>query len=269
MRTPADLSKIVNQSGFPLQIALDRFISDHPGPGGWQVLYREHGWRHSSSGQEGFADLVLQGQNDSLVVVLEAKRVMEADWIFLQQSQSSFDINWARVWVNRTGIAGDREHSGYFDLHVDPSSYESMFCTMPGQDKSRPMLERLAADVLASTEAIATEERAVMLQQRPRIRIYLPVIVTTARLTTALIDPAKIELSSGEASDIEHKEIGWIRFRKQFSSDFAVQPDAANDFAAHSAAKEKSVFVVNVMYLFDFLDSLNIVQTSAFRSLVR
>ena len=50
------ISKLINQSGFPLQLAIDRLVQDRSDQLGWKVVYREHGWR-SPDGQIGFVDL--------------------------------------------------------------------------------------------------------------------------------------------------------------------------------------------------------------------
>lgn len=55
MRTDDDLSKLLNQSGFPLQLAIDRMVEERSDELGWKVVYREHGWK-GLDGQSGFAD---------------------------------------------------------------------------------------------------------------------------------------------------------------------------------------------------------------------
>lgn len=253
MRSDEDLSKLVNQSGFPLQVAIDKMVQDRSDQLGWKVVYREHGWK-SPDGQSGFADLVLEDQYKSSVLVVECKRVLEADWLFLEELPGSPPSKRTRLWATNTADHG-KEHSGYYDAQALPESHESMYCVVAGQDaKSRPMLERVAAETTAAMEAIAIEELPVIAKRKHGLRMYVPVIVTTARLVVSRFDPKLVTLQSGEASAVSHEVQPWVRFRKQFSSEYAVQPKNPEwDFSELAAAKEKLVYVVNVQSFADFL----------------
>lgn len=144
-----------------------------------------------------------------------------------------------------------------------------MYCVVAGQDtKSRPMLERVASELSAAMEAIAVEELPVITKRGYGLRMYVPVIVTTARLVVSQLDPKLVELKNGEASAIAHQVQPWIRFRKQFSSEYAVEPKNPEwAFSALSAAKEKVVFVVNVESFLEFLAQWK-VQDSSLRALM-
>lgn len=262
MRTDADLSKLVNQSGFPLQLALDRMVQDRSDELGWNVLYREHGWRNVD-GQTGFADLVLEDRSGSSVLVVECKRVLDADWIFLEESSDKPPSRLTRLWATNTPNHGT-EHSGYYDARSMPESRESMYCVVAGHDpKSRPMIERVAAETAAAMEAIAMEEHPVLSKRGYGLRMYAPVIVTTARLVSSRFDATLVALDSGEASAIAHEVLPWIRFRKQFSPEFAVAPrDVEWNFSELAAAKEKVVFIVNVNSFADFLKKWSVTSSS-------
>lgn len=250
MRTDSDLSKLVNQSGFPLQLALDRLIQDRSANLRWRVVYREHGWR-SEDGQSGFADLVLEDEYRTSVLVVECKRVLESDWVFLEPAPSGRPTTATRLWATNTP-----NYSGYYDARVAPESPVSMYCVVAGQDpKGRPMLERIAAEVSAATEAIAGEEHPILLARTHGLRMYAAVVVTTARLICSRVDASKIELKTGEAADLSHREVPWIRFRKQLAPEYAMVPDAERaSFPEIAAAKEKTVFVVNVEAFAEFLE---------------
>lgn len=154
MREPSALTRIINQSGFPLQLAIDRYVTENADVLGWSVLYREHGWIHSN-GECGFADLVLEDRYGTSVLVVECKRVLDSDWLFLEEAGRINETLHARIWIDNTGRGKD--HSGYYDLLAE--SPVSMYCIVAGQDpKSRPLLERVAADTASATEAIAAEE---------------------------------------------------------------------------------------------------------------
>lgn len=259
MRDQRDLSKQLNQSGFPLQLAIDNMVRARSAEIGWNLLYREHGWS-SPDGQSGFADLVLEDRHRSSVVVLECKRVLDSDWLFIEESGSNNETLRTRVWVNNTPEA--RAYSGYFDIRSKPASPESMYCVVGGQDaRSRPLLERVSAETCAATEAIALEEYPHMKSRNYGFRMYVPVIVTTARLSVSSVDTASLSLSTGEASRVTHREVPFVRFRKQLSSEFAIQPRDSNlEFAELANAREKMVFIVNAEHLGGFLkqwDTLN------------
>lgn len=253
MRDQGALSKIINQSGFPLQLAVDELLRRKGGEIGWGVLYREHGWSNPD-GQLGFADLVLEDRYRTCVMVLECKRVLDSDWLFLEESGANNETIRTRAWVNNTPDHG-KEHSGYYDFRANPTSPESMYCVIAGQDqKSRPLLERLAAETCAATEAIAIEEYSSMLDLRYGFRLYVPVIVTSARLSISSVDTQSIALSTGEASAVTHREVPFVRFRKQLSSAFAVNPKGLErGFLELATAREKMVFVVNTTHLEPFL----------------
>lgn len=262
MRTDTDLSKIINQSGFPLQLVIDRLIGDRSAQLGWKVLYREHGWR-SPDGQSGFVDLVLENNWGTSVLVIECKRVLDADWIFLEELPTSLPSTRVRLWATNTPKYG-KEHSGYYDAAALPESPESMYCVVAGQDaKSRPMLERVASEVSSAMEAIAVEELSVITKRGYGLRMYVSVIVTTARIVVSQIDPKLVSLKDGEASSIKHQVQPWVRFRKQFSPEFAVEPKNPEwSFSELAAAKEKIVFVVNAESLPEFLSKWEIEKNS-------
>lgn len=259
MRTDLDLSKLLNQSGFPLQLAIDRLVQAQSDQLGWRVLYREHGWR-SLDGQSGFVDLVLEDKWRTSVLVVECKRVLDADWLFLEElSINASPSLRVRLWATNTPNHGTA-HSGYYDAAALPESRESMYCVVAGQDsKSRPMLERVAAEVSSAMEAIALEELPVLTKRGYGLRMYVPIILTTARIVVSQFDPDLVNLKNGELETAVHQVQPWVRFRKQFSSDFAVEPKNLDwDFSALASAKEKVVFVVNTESLPAFLSKWSV-----------
>lgn len=262
MRSEDDLSKLVNQSGFPLQLAIDRLVQDKADQIGWSVLYREHGWKHPD-GQGGFIDLGLMNRHRTAIAVLECKRVLESDWLFLEPAPPQNPTLDTRLWITSTGKRA-REHFGYFDALAKPDSPESTYCVVAGQDpKSRPLLERLAAELTAATEALAAEERSLLTQQSVGVRFYVSILVTTARLHHSTLDASAVTLETGEAPSIQHTEVPWIRFRKQLSSEFAVEPDLSGwGFDRLAAAKEKQIFVVSAVHLTNFLKRWQLIDHS-------
>lgn len=264
MRSDDDLSKLINQSGYPLQIAVDQQVRDQSDQHGWSVLYREHGWKHVD-GQSGFIDLALEHRDGSSVLVVECKRVLEADWLFIEPSPVATPTLNTRLWAVNTENHG-KKYSGYFDALAKPESRESSFCVIAGQDpKSRPLLERLAAELTAATEALAIEEQPIITKRRYGLRMYVAVVVTTARLHMSEFDPRQVNIPLGEAQAVSHREVQWIRFRKQLSSEFAVPPRNTDwDFSELALAKEKQVFIVNVSHLTDFLRRWQVIDRSLY-----
>jgi hypothetical protein len=263
MRNDEHLTDLVNQSGFPLQMAVEHVVRGLRHDAGemfsWEVIYREHGWQ-SPEGDGGFMDLVLQrGAFGPYVLVLECKRVKEAEWLFLVERGAEQPTNDARIWITNRRT-GQLQFSGYFDVVAEPRSPVSMFCVLDGgNDSRRSMLERIAAEVCTATEALAEEEQGLpaMAALANKLRMYASVIVTNARLVLSRIDPSDIDLASGKTPTAIHTEAPWLRFRKQFSDKAAVPADAPT-FTQAAKAKEKSVFIVNVSHLSEFLSEWNV-----------
>jgi len=243
-------------------MAIDRMITEQLETIGWRVLSREHGWQ-GVDGQSGFIDLVLEDKWQSSVLVLECKRVQESDWLFLCESATCDPSSRTRLWITNTAGHG-KEHSGFFDVLSEPESHESMFCVVAGQDaKARPMLERVAAEIAAATQALAVEEHPFVAQRQHGLRMYASVVVTTARLFLSRVDSSKVVMATGEVCEASHVEIPWIRFRKPFSFERAIEPmDPTGDYAAIATSKEKLVFVVNVLALEKFLRAWAVVNNS-------
>ena len=125
------------------------------------------------------------------------------------------------------------------------------------------MLERVAAETTAAVEAIAIEEHSVITERQYGLRMYVPVIVTTARLLVSRFDPKLVALQTGEASAVSHEVQPWMRFRKQFLSRYAVQPKNPEwEFSELAAAKEKMIYGVNVQSFADFLGKWEVTNNS-------
>jgi hypothetical protein len=173
------LKDAVNRSGFPLQIRTAGLVDETSNQHGWKVLYSEHAW---NNGDDGGIDLVLRGRDSTAVMVVECKRVLDTTWVFLIPSTNVPNRRYCKSWVGRYNNSAVR----YFDWHelaIDPASPQSAYCIVDGEDpKSKPMLERVAAEVVAATEALAREEQSILVRQSDYLRVYFGVIVTTATL---------------------------------------------------------------------------------------
>ncbi|MGN6151177.1 MAG: hypothetical protein ACTHOH_04095 [Lysobacteraceae bacterium] len=171
---------VTNASGFPLQIAIENLVrttqSDHP----WRVAYVEHSWANKFDEKSGFIDLVLRNQYGNLTLNIECKRVRDTSWTFLPSDGSGRNKGHCKAWVSRYKD-GRMTCFGWCDLIVSPATPEALFCAVRGQSNSTPMLERIGAELISATEALANEERDFRPVDK-HIMLYFSVIVTTAEI---------------------------------------------------------------------------------------
>ena len=72
---------------------------------------------------------------------------------------------------------------------------------MESQKKERPLLEYDSGSLLNATEALSIEDLNTSAKFSNELaKIYFPVLITTATLIVAPIDPEKISLARGEIS---------------------------------------------------------------------
>ncbi|MBW1796387.1 MAG: hypothetical protein JRJ38_18545 [Deltaproteobacteria bacterium] len=253
------LKQAVNSSGFPLQIGIEHFVEKTSGSHGWKVLYTEHSWKNLNSNNSGFIDLVLTDEFGTSIMVVECKRVQNTNWIFLLPSERQKRRRHARAWVSRSN--GDNvKYFDWADITPDPFSPESMFCIVPGQDKkSRPMLERIAAELIEATEALAYEDLHLFSNKPDFVRIYLNVIITTADLSLCSFDPNDISISNGKIEKAAFESVPYLRFRKSLSTKPVVELNL-EELSSYNLirAKENTVFVVNSEHLNEFLNEIEI-----------
>jgi len=259
--TNSEALKIANDSGFPLQIAVERQVSDTSWQHGWAVRYVEHAWSNELDQKSGFIDIVLQGRNRSTFLVVECKRVREATWLFMHSKGESNSRRHAKSWVSHAIAGGQFKHFGWHDMAVDPSSPEAIYCAMRGQSASdrTSLLERVGGELVSATEALANEERDLRPLSSNSIRFYFNVIVTTADLKIVKFDPRAISLADGTLPDGQIEDVPFVRFRKQLATraekltpeDFKNQHDVAY-------AKQNTVFVVRAEALVQFLNEFEV-----------
>jgi hypothetical protein len=122
-------------------------------------------------------------------------------------------------------------------------------------------LERIASNVVESTEALAQDEAVfIKMQKMLRLRTYINVIVTTAKLEVCKFDPIDINLGSGTIGNAEYEEVSRIRFRKQLS--VSSKPIEALEWEESlrkiTKARENTVLVVQANHIIQFLQELEI-----------
>lgn len=246
-----ELLSLANSAGYLLQLRVQHEIETSAAAAhGWTVPVIEHYWKHPDTGRHGYIDLVAAEQGLRLVV--ECKRVREADWVFLVPSYKTEVARLRCLWTAR--VQGKPNRIGWNDFQARTTSYESGFCVVRGHaDRDRPMLERLADDLIPSVEALAFEETAIG-DPPPDThhRIYLPVLLTTARLQVCSYDAAKISLQSGDLPAAEFNEVPYLRFRKGLQA-HVTTGQTPTDLPQASRERERSILVVNSLSLVEFL----------------
>ena len=253
--TEQDILQYANDSGFPLQIAIQHAVEASARLTPWQVRYVEHGWVHPDGLGKGFIDLVLHGPGARQYLVVECKRRLEADWVFMHSSGTSDNRRHAKIWITDAIEAAVRRHA-WADCHVDPPCQEANFCAVRGQGNrdGDGMLERVGAELVLATEALASAERDFRLPSVRYIRTFTPVVVTTARLSVANFDPAAVSLEDGKVPEAAITQVPWLRFRKQLATRF--NPLSPIDMAGGSDpsySMENTVFVVSASHFLEFL----------------
>jgi len=244
------LAKVVNSTGFPLQIGIKRKIEDTLTEHRWAVMSMEHPWKHPESGVPGYADLILKSRCNTQMMVVECKRMLETEWIFLCPSNSPSQP--PRMWhMSNTFISlinnGEATRFDWEPMQVEPSTYRSEFCSIPKMDnKSTSMLEQL----IEATEAIAFQEKQICKNEK-LLRAYHPVIVTTANLKVCKFSPTDIN-DSGEITECEFEDVPFLRFHKCLGGKLNDQSQST-DMRAVLKEHERTVYVVNATHLVGFL----------------
>lgn len=248
---------VANSSGFPLQLGVMHAIDQSSE---WRVVLEEHPWRSADNRSEGFIDVVAMNRQPGFgAMVIECKRVRQAAWVFLIPKTPPSNRSQATIWdSNRTD--GKWLNHGWRNWQADPTTYQSQYCAIPGQQQGRQnLLERTAFDLIESVEALAGQEFELIEQNEVTIfsRVYVPVLVTTAHLFAASFDPSTITLSDGALpDDTSLVEVPYIRFRKALSVKALLS--SASNLKELSMTNERTVFVVNAEQVTMFLNQFEL-----------
>jgi len=250
------LTDVINSSGFLFQLRLEEEIkkSRPVSPmGEWQQIAREHKWIDTLDGKEGFIDIVLESGGTTRLVI-ECKRVTDASWLFLVPSNEKESKRGQFLWTESKANTFD-----WHDFNFNPSSLESAFCVVRGQgEKDTPLLERLSSLLLRSTESLANEELKITFNQERKIRFYLPVIVTNAKLYACRFNTSDINIDTGKLSESDFTEIPFIRFRKNLSSTIRSESPFTSNLNEINRQNERTVLIINAKELSTVLRSLDV-----------
>jgi len=145
---------IANASGFPLQIriAYDSNLPRQGFVGGWRTVLQEHQWHSNETGAWGFIDLIVSSTSDNNVpphyyMVIECKRVRDSTYVFLMPNKNRKLKSYARIWCSEFHNSKWKSFD-WVDCHFAPSTYDSKFCAIPGQESGRKtILEKTASNL--------------------------------------------------------------------------------------------------------------------------
>lgn len=263
----SDLLDLLNGSGFPFQIGVRREIERTEETHGWKVDAEEHYWRHPETASSGFIDLVASHNNYIFTILIECKRVKEdGKWLFLMPRDYAGEKRRISALCTNGPDSEAKPFFGWCDFDFDPVSPEAAYCVFRGQDEKKPMLERIADDLLPAVEGVGFEEMQIKVADKLSTgdwRLFLPLIVTNATLFTATFDADKVSMASGRLADgaCQFTPVPFVRFRKSLATHYpgtGTRHGYGNTLGRASRAKERTVLVVNSAALADSLRLLQV-----------
>jgi hypothetical protein len=237
-------------SGFPFQTAVRNVIESSAG---WSIRTSEYPWQGPKD-EDRFLDII--AINQQFILTVECKKTKEDTLIFLDPHNGATATPQTSDFQCLSWEFLAQSIPRYLDMEckkweVWPQSPSCEFCIVVGTKHSERLLERDASLVVRATEALAQDGREMirLSQMLSRPFLFLPVIITNARLLVAHYRPTDISLESGQfkksPNDIEHK-VPWVRFSKAFTA------SKSRDFS------HRSVFVVGATHLEEFLNNLEL-----------
>jgi hypothetical protein len=240
------IQKALLDSGFPFQTAVADVIRQTPQ---WSIETEEFPWQDNNNSVQ-FLDIVAKCGN--IFVGVECKKTRKDIYIFLKYDESCRDNN-DRVrcfYLTQMKDTTHRMEVYCDDWSMEPFSIESSFCVV-GPDKTNKnqrLLERDAQLLLGGLDAFVKKHRR---EYQPRSDhesdfLYLPVLITNAPLHIADYKPSDISLETGEFLSLPKiiSKSTWIKFAKTFTP------------ACKRYDGFRTIFVVNALYLSDFLIKL-------------
>lgn len=251
--------KVVNDSGYPLQIAAHRAIDSHTAMHGWRVRFSEHHWTTRTDERQGFADLVVANASNTLFAVIECKRVRDVEWLMFHSDGRQNNEYHAQVWFSKSLKSEDASRSGWASIAMAPTCPVVHFCAIRGQSTNTgsTLIERIASEVALATQNVANQWLGIRFTENQDYKIFIPLILTTAKLRLASFDPSAISLVDGTLPDATFTEVPYVRFQKQLGiANEDTYFGLPNPSRPLESWWENTVFIVYAPALNDFLSSI-------------
>lgn len=250
-----DLRKIANASGFMFQLAVEHAVRSSRNRRKWRPTAREIPWFDQDTTEQRFADLLLvRGSRDRLVV--ECKRTKDADWVFLAPASVPERTKYITTqWIQNHPSTGPR--GGWTALEWTPESPVAEFCAIRGTGEGNvSLLERIGAPLARAAEYLADAELEEYKKAGAEgFCIFVPVIVTTAKLHVCRFQEEQVSLLDGKLpeADGEFEEVPLVRFTKSLS---AVTSDATAgaSLGRRMSQAMRTVLVINSERLVDTIE---------------
>jgi hypothetical protein len=236
----------LEKGGFPFQTAIRQIIRRSPG---CSVLRSEYAWRDSEH-SDNFLDIV--ARKNRFVIPIECKKTIKETFIFLrplgEPTTTDHIKDFRGVETNYTPTTGypDIKHS-FETWQILPMSPSCEFCVVGNSnERDQRLLEKDASKLVRATDALSGDRLELSkLYENISTGVLVPVIVTNAKIYTALYDPPNISLETAKfTSPPQIVPDRWVRFTKSFTAEHG------NDFG------NRSVFVVNSTSFQEFLGAL-------------
>jgi Holliday junction resolvase-like predicted endonuclease len=256
--TPNDdeITNLVNAAGFLFQLRVEHEIKTRLKVSGsnWDIAAREYRWVNRHTGDEGYIDLILR--KGIVVLVIECKRVTNGVWAFLSEDGVSSTQRARLLWTHQS--SGSKPTTDWADFTVDPSSPESLFCVVRGHgEKDKPMMERIASNLMNAVEALAEQELQLsQVADLPKQCIFVPLIITNAELVVPRYNVASISIADGQIETAHSEKVPLVRFRKSLFSAIPQRSpkptiEESNRESERTVLIMSSTELVNVLNKFD------------------
>ena len=253
MNENENLRKVLDRSGFPLQVRLEKITDDAPN---WNVDGNEIYWERDN--YSGFIDTVYSGINFPKKVISEVKKTSGGEWIFLLEKNDGSILH---NFIALSSIVKSSSNLTWDTSATDHTTHRSSFCIVNGQDKNRPMLEGLCTNLLIATEAFAKKDIEEIIKENRGVKNlqYIPVIITNTPLYICKYDSSAVNLKTGIIDgDAEFERVDSVAFQKPLKT--TIGSEDINDLASnykYNKAQDRTVFVVHSTAFASFLNDLD------------
>ncbi len=242
---PEEVLQSLKSSGFPFQTAVAHVIECS----GWSIHASEYPWR--AGNDDRFLDIV--ATNGKFIIAVECKKTRIETLTFLRplgHSNTGHIMDFRCLRSDGYDVIPPRPNLFCETWGLWPISPCSEFCIVSTSKsgKDQRLLERDASIVIGATDAFAQDipENIRLGQSLSLPYLFLPVIVTNAKIFTARYNPSEVSLDTGEFQELpkDIEEAPWVRFSKAFAA------GRGRDLGL------RSLFVVNATALGEFLENL-------------